>query len=384
MAAADDGELGAGLLWGLRRYAALIAALLVAAVTAGVLIASSARRNVSYTATALVIAATLEVNADQLPRFGESVFNGGSVARAVASAVPGTDFRALVPDRISVEPVRDTIAFRVQGHSRDPQQAAELANRAAAAFVTQLNRAGEGVGTFKLQDAAFVPREPAGLDIAPALAGLLGLVAAGVLSLGLLALLVGVRRPVLSGAAAARTVGAPLLGSVTLPKRGTGRPRGLRPVLARLAVAPTPFVELATAGRPSRDLLPLLEALRQRSMATGSAGPLDGDHIRRIVVADEDEQLVAGVTLRSSQPTSIDPSPFSVVVVVPHGVPTVRVSRVLELFDPDEVIGTVLVRRGRRLRRDPVPVETAAPASVEDPTPVDDEARDRDLAARPA
>lgn len=351
---------GVALSWAVRRYLVLIAAVALTCTVLSLVVALSLRRGTEYTATALVIAKELTVRQEQLPRFGESVFNGGSVARAVAAEAGGAvDYRTLVPEKVSMDPVPDTIAFRVQGHSSDAQEAARLANTAAAAFVVQLNKAGAGVGTFSLQDAAYVPLERNLAPVSLPLAGVVGLAAGSILAVVLVAGLVGLRRPVLSAEDAARVVEAPLLAVVTVPRRGDGPGRGVRNLLDRLPTLPSSVVELV--GPPGSQ--PVRRALLSRlPEAAAARTPAAGASRRRLVVTDLLDQTDVALDLPGQLLALHEDALAAVVVVVPEGSARSDIADLVKDFPSDEVVGTVFVRRRSRLRPEsggPVTVPSA-------------------------
>jgi hypothetical protein len=340
---------GRAVTWALRRHALLLVGIVITSVALALLLAERQRRSPSYTATALVIATDLQVRQEQLPRFGEAVFDAGSVARAVADTLPTADYRTLVPERISLDPVMETIAFRVHGHSSDAAEAARLANAAAAAFVDNLNKAGQGVGAFTLQDPAFVPREPEGV-LSLSVAGVIGLAGGAILAVGVLSLLVAVRRPVLSAAAAASAAEAPLVAVVPLQKESfIARRIGVQRLLEALPHLSSSAVELVGprgSARQRRELLALLEE---------QVGELPGSDVRnwQIVVTDpEDDSSPAVRMMAPAGPAPEDELLAAVLVVVPEGAPARTVRDVVLDFPPEEICGTVFVReRARRFRR---------------------------------
>lgn len=206
------------LHWGARRYFAVLVVTVLAAVALSISRPANGGDRM-YEAAALVVATTLEINSLQLPRTVDAVFNAGSVAESVSSELPyaGPPNR-LIPDIIRLEPLNDTIAVRVVGRSAEPSVAADLANVAALSLVAELNRLGPGVGAFALQDRARLPS--AEDDDSSVLAPLaVGVMSGGALGLGLVGLLLLMRRPVIEGDEAAAVVGAPLLVSLELPRR---------------------------------------------------------------------------------------------------------------------------------------------------------------------
>jgi capsular polysaccharide biosynthesis protein len=108
---------------------------------------------------ALVIAQQLDMDPQALPPSGETVFSSGAVADAVATKF-GVQADGVVPHRVSLAVDPDSIVLRVIGHDPDPGTAADIANVAAAAFLTELNRT--GVGSFALLSPAEpdVPAHP--------------------------------------------------------------------------------------------------------------------------------------------------------------------------------------------------------------------------------
>jgi hypothetical protein len=95
-----------------------------------------------------------------------------------------------------------------------------VANKAAATFVVELNRYSGSVGTFAVQHSAVVPAKPA-----PKLSGgywviVVGVLAGLVAGLGVVGLILVLRRPVVGAAAAEAATGLPVLGTVRLPRSG--------------------------------------------------------------------------------------------------------------------------------------------------------------------
>jgi capsular polysaccharide biosynthesis protein len=105
-------------------------------------------------AEALVITQRLDMSLKALPRYGQAVFGDGQVAEAVAAQVGDAGPEEVVPDRVALKVEPDSIVMRVVGRAEDPQQAADIANAAAAVFVEDLNRPGVGVGAFAVQSSA--------------------------------------------------------------------------------------------------------------------------------------------------------------------------------------------------------------------------------------
>lgn len=246
--------------WAVRRFAwVLMLGVLVLGVLAPAL---AARRAPVYEARSLVVAQQLELSALTLPRLGEAVFDSGAVAREVASApeVAG-DPETMIPDRLRVQTMQDSVVFTVIGRDPDPGMAALLANLGAAAFVDQLNKPGAGVGTFLLQDQAEPPSRPVP-SLSTKQAGVVGGVAGLALGAGVIALLLVIRRPVVSPQDAASVTDLPVLGQVRLPGAGRAEFRGPRGVpglnaLTRWVLAEEPDILLLTSR-------PVLTGVRQR------------------------------------------------------------------------------------------------------------------------
>jgi len=211
--------------WVLRRYGWLV---LLSVLAFGLLaeLQGAAAGRQKYDAEALVVAQQVTTDSAALPSYGEAVFASGEVSRTVAADIGfDGDPDSLIPRRIYVESPPDSIVFVVHGLDENPASAATLANSAAAAFVTELNRPGSGIGVFALQDEASPPSSRDGL---PLLLNplVLGLTTGLVFGLGLLALLLVLKLPVVEEDHLARLLGIPTLGTVRLPKTRRGQLAG--------------------------------------------------------------------------------------------------------------------------------------------------------------
>lgn len=361
MAADTDSNPVERISWAARHYAPVVAAILGVAVVAALLVGASAGREPRYSSSALVIATQLELRQEQLPSFAESVFSSGAVAdKVTARQGLAIDPRRLVPERIAMEPVSDAPSFKVLGYSTGAEEAAALANSAASAFVEEMNKAGEGVGTFTVHDAARVPLTAAPAGPGLPLSLLAGLVAGLVLALLVVGLLLGVRRPVLSGSQASGLVGAALLAKVTLPGgRSPLRPglqaRGVR-ALAR-GLHKSPHDPVLLVGQPRslgarRELLRLLEeefrassdaesptrSPAQPAPRPGAVGAIsirpDGlDRPPTLLLPEESLQARAADGLAGA------------VVVVTEGEASASVTAATDDLVEEELIGVVLLRR---------------------------------------
>jgi capsular polysaccharide biosynthesis protein len=253
----ESGSDSIGVLrWGVRRHwQVFLVCVLLGAVVAPYA-ASSLEKPAD--AEALVIAQRLDMSLTALPRYGETVFDNGQVAAAVSQQFGGgVPLKDIVPDRASLIADQDSIVFRVVGHDPDPQTAADVANMAAATFVTALNTPGAGVGAFTLLSEAETPAAP-GPPLSRRLAILVGVVAGIMLGLAAVSLLLAVRRPVIDAAGVDDATGVPALGVVTVPRTRRGqfaRPDqfpGLIPVCRRLLRLKTPTIVLVSRSREER------------------------------------------------------------------------------------------------------------------------------------
>jgi len=134
-----------------RRLLALV--LLAAAVAVAALALTRDRPATDAEGEALVIGRQVAMPSAALPGTAQAVFDDGAVAHAVSQRLGGgIALKYVVPSHVSLVAARDSITLRVVGHDPDPKKAADIANTAAAAFLTELNRA--GVGSFVLLSPA--------------------------------------------------------------------------------------------------------------------------------------------------------------------------------------------------------------------------------------
>ena len=211
-------DIATRLGWALRTYApvALLTMALVTALAIGLPLLRTS--SPTYRAAAVVVATRLEIRSDQLPRLAAAIFHSGGVAQeAVAEGDLPFEPEELIPDIASLAPVEDNIVLYVEGRASDPGLAARIANSVAEALTVHLNEAGPGVGRFDVQEPARVPFEAEPGPPLPILA-VAGMMSGLVLALGIVGLLVVLRRPVLDGEEAAGIAGVPLIGSVALER----------------------------------------------------------------------------------------------------------------------------------------------------------------------
>jgi capsular polysaccharide biosynthesis protein len=384
----ESGSDSIGVLrWGVRRHwQVFLVCVLLGAVVAPYA-ASSLEKPAD--AEALVIAQRLDMSLTALPRYGETVFDNGQVAQAVSQQFgAGVPLKDIVPDRASLIADQDSIVFRVVGHDPDPQTAADVANMAAATFVTALNTPGAGVGAFTLLSEAETPAAP-GPPLSRRLAILVGVVAGIMLGLAAVSLLLAVRRPVIDAAGVDDATGVPALGVVTVPRTRRGqfaRPDqfpGLIPVCRRLLRLKTPTIVLVSRSREERlrgqvsvALTSVLMRVRdvqfigpedlhevvaeRRAALDGNSGRRDLPHADGLTVIDSNDPLDL------VQP----PDMTAAVLVAREGISSASLrAAVLEHLGGSAEARVLLVKRGRRAGSGPSRIETQAVAPhVEEPS----------------
>jgi capsular polysaccharide biosynthesis protein len=358
------------LRWGLRRYRALmIVCLLLGAAVAPF---AALQRDIPADAQALVVVQRLDMDLVALPRYGDAVFNNGSVAQAVAAQFGDLgDFADIIPNRVSLVAEQDSIVFAVVGHDVNPKTAADIANVAANTFVTALNSAGVGVGSFTLQSPA-QPPPVHGNSLGTFLAVPVGVVAGLVLGLAAVSTVLVARRPVIDGADAEDATGVLALGTVTVPRtrRGTfARPAdftGLVPVCRRLLALPTPIIVLASRAREepvrkqlSMALVSVLRRVRDVRFLSPSelqgmpAAPKDAPARQGRHGAGSHEDDGALTLVDSGEPLDLiqPPQLTTTVLVVREGIGTAALrAAVVEHLGGSAEARLLMVKRGRRAR----------------------------------
>lgn len=375
----DAGDNVAARLWlATRRYAVIVLASVVALTAAAVVAAREQDAGPRYEATAVVVATDLKIRIEGLPKFAEAVFSGGSVAENAARSLP-LDPVTLMREKAEMEPFENSVVFEVRGFDNDPVTAARIANEVAEAFVDELNKAGPTLGIFAVQDTARPPPEPVDQPslLMPVVLGLIGGAALG---LGVVALLLLVRRPVLLASDAETAAAARLVADLVVPRRGlpdaTMQPPPGTAALARVLFPDrSGLAALVSAGDPAarRRVAVLVALLLARS------GPVHmvtskGDEVARavagtgVVVVDE----VPGREVWSAGPVVIDgPSEYDLpvlhppnarlVLVLRRGTRQSQVEAAAREFLPGDLTGVVFVRRGRLRRLLPRPGGAARP-----------------------
>jgi len=335
------------MLWALRtRWWVVVLGVLAGVALAVGPLADEPPADRRYQATALVVAQELAVRPEQLPRFVEAVFHAGSVAER-ASAELGGDPPAgeLVARYVDVEPLLDTIAARVVGRGPDGVSAAARANAAAEALVAELNEPGPGVGVFALHDEARPARGPVASGGARDVIVLGG--AGGLLALGLVALALTIRRPIVDASEAASVAGVPLLGSVRL-RRGTEQSTqvvGLAALARRLLPSPGQVLAVIGAAHGGRRVLRLGEHLAAVTSTRFPCEvvPMDGPDVVDVDVDRDVAVVVVGIAEDLDVPQVIGDVP--VVLAVVEGTPQRHLLEVVRQFDGGDVEGVVFVAR---------------------------------------
>ena len=343
--------------WGLRKYAWLVA---LSVLAVGVLLpALQARAGDVYEASALVAPNRLTAtNLDVVPRYGDRVFENGEVALAVRQALGLQDAEAdVTPSRVELVSEQDNVSFTVIGRDENPDEAVRLADVAAATFTREMNSTTvESVGSFEIQSTADRPGEPV-----PALAGgrfavVLGVLAGLLAGMGIVGLLLLLRRPVLDGTTATQVTSTTAVGKVTLPRStsdasGIGV-AGIAPLARRLLVADPTVIMLvspADAAAHRSQLASMLATVlgRIRSVRLVQGGEVSGP------LADGRSDTGELVLVDNPSPDELAARPETamMLLVVPQGISERSLRQAAEEhLDGDGWAGVVLVDRDRGWR----------------------------------
>jgi hypothetical protein len=238
--------------WGIRKYAWLIALFVIAL---GIVIPGLLERAPDrYQASAQVgpIQVLRVPNVDILPRMATDVFGNVPDDPAVKGAAGVSDSQQLGAEQLELVAAQDNIIFTVVARSTSPEVARDVANVAAARFVDEMNVYSQPVGSFSVNRLATAPTEPM-----PRLAGPMAWgisLAAGLLvGLAAMVLLLMLRRPVIDVTTAEQGVGgAPVLGRVTLGRRGTGA-TGMPQLCHRILSHPTGLLLMVGPSNSRRE-----------------------------------------------------------------------------------------------------------------------------------
>jgi hypothetical protein len=330
--------------WGVRKYAWVVVALMVAlglAVPAAV-----ARTPQRFDAQAEVGPSRVVKlnNLDALPRLGTTVFNNGAVAEAVRAAArpPLPASAPVVPQRVELVAAQDNLVFTVVGHGTTPQAAQQHANVAAEAFTQELNKYSAAIGAFAIQRLASPPVTPVN-GVSTTVAVGMGLLAGAAAGLGVVALLLVLRRPVRDVTSAEVLTGTPVLGRLVLGGPGRGL-RGL-PQLCRRILRQRVDTVLLTGPHETARVRKLL--------AAGLAEMLEDT--RALVAPQDGPPEAEGAPLRVvEEPSALDLATRAdtslVLVVVKEGIAAARLRRQAEQFLDGGPAGLVMVRPSVSMR----------------------------------
>jgi hypothetical protein len=270
---ASEGDAFSAFGWGLRHYGWVLA---VTTVLLGVLVPEVLHRSASdrYDAQAQVgpVSAVTIPNMDALPRSGETVFGNGAVEDAVRQELRLGSTTVVVPDYVELVAPQDNLVFSIIGHGESAQAAANAANAAAGAFTEELNKYEDPIGTFAVQRSAAVPARAVSTVSWPPLV-LAGIAAGLLVGLGVIGVLLAVRRPVLSPAAAGRVTGAPVLAGIE-HRPGREEVPGLPQLCHSLLTSDVNVVFLTGPESATHDRLRLASQLRKamQGLPTEKAG----------------------------------------------------------------------------------------------------------------
>jgi hypothetical protein len=382
---AEQPRHGTNFVWCVLHFAWVVVLMTLLGAAVALFVAPSTP---TYQTSALVVARQLTVSEKVLPTLATSVFADGAVAARLATdpAVHG-DTTGLIPDRLSVVPGQDSIVLEVQARASDPATAQRLANTATAAFVTELNRGGAGVGQFAQQSAAPVPVSPL-RDYSQTQRAGLGAFAGFLLAFGVIALIGVVRRPVVTSRDVASAVGVPLLGTVDMQRMARGAylgPRGVRgiaTVTRWLATVPAGrlslishrsgvgmrrrvYVMLAVALSTLRKVRPEASEELVAAVRRNAIQPRPGSAPARHRPEGEEELVLVdgGSPLDVADPAA---SNVSVVAIAARGVPRRRLRALASEYLDGGLVGVILVQR-RITGRSAAAARSAASAEVPGP-----------------
>lgn len=355
------------LRWGLRTYPLVVAACVLALGVSVPLVAGTAP---TYQAEVPVVARELRVDPVALPSYGRAIFaSDAMVQRLAAETSLSNPADALAAGRLEVVIDKDSIVLVVLARAPEPSAAARLADRVAAAYVVELNKGGDGIGSFLPQGKAPVPASPINAGPSTLLLAALGVAAGALLALSGFALLAALRRPLLQSSDVKAATGRPVIGVVTVPHHRAGRPidhhevpglvlmaRVLLPLVdGSVVLASTPedaatrrrlLVLLALALSPFRAIFvsasPRLQAaVAQRLPGSGSK--------RATAVSGPGLELIDGTV-----PADVLEVPqwrLPVILVIRYGAPVARLRHLAADNAAEEILGVVMVDEGRSLQR---------------------------------
>lgn len=295
----------------------------------------------TYQAEAVVTARDLVIEPEQLPQTAGAIFSAGEVARtAVDLAGVDIDPVELIPDHVRLEPVENTVVLRVVAVDGNAETAAALANGAARGLVMELQRLGAGVGRFALHTPAAVPVEPtSGPPIPPTVIGVL---AGALFGIGVMGLVLVIRRPVIGPDTLASALGHPVAGTLALSSVDATGDLRFVPQLATIVTDLFPRGDerrFLVGVHVRRRVMRLFGMVLVRTLARSQKAALVGQGVTRQAFGTENERSSLLVD-ETTAPTA--------------GIPTVVLGRFLpdesEPIDPED--GWVLVvGRGASVHR---------------------------------
>jgi hypothetical protein len=300
-------------------------------------------------------------NLDPLPRMAETQFNDGEVADAVRQALKLQPTASVIPSRTDLIAPQDNPIFTILGRAGNPTAAKDIANVAASAFAVEMNKFSEQqpgqpppVGSFQVTTVAQPPTAPL-----PHLAGgkwavIFGLLAGAIAGVGVVALIVVIRRPVIDSGTAVDATDMPVLGRISMQRNAQGGDdvKGVAALCRRLM-----------AGDPDQVLVvgPPGAAESRRVLAASIASVLERSRRTRLL-SDSDEQLGTDESddVDSEQPELVvvaGPSPAQIanrssraitLLLVPAGISARSLRDTAENYDDGGVSGIVFTRLTRR------------------------------------
>jgi hypothetical protein len=309
----------------------------------------------------------------------ETQFNDGAVADAIRNELNLPATASVIPSRTDLVAPQDNPIFTVLGRAGDPDEAAAIANVAASAFALEMNKFSEvqpgqqpPVGSFGVTTIAEPPVHPLPHLAAGKWAVIYGVLAGAVAGVGVVALIVVIRRPVIDSGTAVDATDMPVLGRVTM-QTNTGGDDDVKGVaaLCRRLMASDPDQVLvvapsgATRGRweLAASIASVLERVRRTRLVSGDEKVIDDVDD---VVPEQPELLVvdgpspAQLASRSSRAILL--------LLVPEGIGARSLRDAAESYDDLGTSGIVFTRRVRRgwPRRRRTTASTPPPAEAED------------------
>src|SRR3954453_5410720 len=206
--------------WGLRRYAWVVVLFVVAL---GVLVPLAQWGSAEVYEAQSQVGPSKQLllpNLDPLPRFAQSVFDNGAVARDVRALLHLPPGASVIPGKVQLRAAQDNPVLVVTGRGSSPQEAATIAHISGGALVTEMNRYSHSVGVFAVQSQAVAPSKPDPKVISGPAGVTVGALAGLVAGCGLVGLILAVRRQVVSAGVAQGVAGVPVLGTVPLARHG--------------------------------------------------------------------------------------------------------------------------------------------------------------------